>query len=120
MWEVQSRDRSDAAALCLIHDKPGMSIDELATVIGLTHSSTVRLVDRLESAVLVRRTNTGPGQDRVGLDLTGGGMKAVRANHRARRAVLQHLAVQGFDSDALELLKGLAARMVLNLRREPG
>jgi DNA-binding MarR family transcriptional regulator len=115
-WGVQSRGRSDAAALSMIHDCPGISIDELAKVVGLSHSATVRLVDRLAAASLLRRSTTGPGR-RVGLDLTGNGKKVAIAGRQARQAVLD-LAVGGLDSQALEALKELARRIVLNISHD--
>ncbi len=113
IWEVQGRDRSDAAALGLIHDRPGISIEEVARQVGLTHSATVRLVDRLEEASLARRSAVGPGR-RVGLSLTGKGGKAVSSSRRARHAVLS-LAIRELDAESVRLLKELARRIVTNI-----
>jgi DNA-binding MarR family transcriptional regulator len=62
---------SDAAAIVTLARR-SRSIEELSHILGLSHSATVRLVDRLEDAQLVRRT---PGEDRrsVTLKLTAAG-----------------------------------------------
>ena len=43
------------AALCVIGHEPGLSIDFLARVLGMSHPGTVRLVDRLETDGLIKR-----------------------------------------------------------------
>ncbi len=113
IWEIQGRDRSDAAALGLIRDRPGISIEDVARQVGLTHSATVRLVDRLEEASLARRSAVGPGR-RVGLSVTSKGAKAVSSSRRARHAVLS-LAVRGLDTESVRLLKELARTIVMNI-----
>lgn len=116
MWDVQKFDRSDSAALCFVNDNPGASIDELSRRVGLAHSSGVRLVDRLESAGLLRRSKSGPGR-RISLDLTSRGRKAAQSNQRARHAVLS-LAVRGLDERVLAELKALARSVVLNIAQD--
>ena len=46
------------AALYVIGHEPGLSIDFLARVLGMSHPGTVRLVDRLEADGLIQRTQT--------------------------------------------------------------
>lgn len=63
------------AALNAIRVHESLSIGDIATIVGLTHSATVRLVDRLEKDWLVRRgrrkgrevmvENTSRGKRRV-------------------------------------------------------
>jgi DNA-binding MarR family transcriptional regulator len=48
-------DGPDAAALNTVMQWPGMRVDELAAILGLTHSGTVRVVDRLARKGLVER-----------------------------------------------------------------
>jgi DNA-binding MarR family transcriptional regulator len=43
------------AALIAAANSPPLSIGEIAVIVGLTHSATVRLVDRLEADGLMRR-----------------------------------------------------------------
>ena len=50
------------AALVTIGHAPGESIDTLARILGLSHSATVRLVDRLVSDGLVERRSGADGR----------------------------------------------------------
>jgi DNA-binding MarR family transcriptional regulator len=69
---------SAAAALNLIGFYEGCSNGALSRALGLSHTSTVRLVDKLEAAGLVK---SEPGADRrsVALWLTEEGRKRARA-----------------------------------------
>ena len=86
------------AALTALRIHRGCSVDHLANVLGLTHSGTVRLVDRLEEDGLVRR---GQGRDAraVSLELTAKG-----ARRAARVAAARATAVERFlgNLDAAE------------------
>lgn len=78
------------AALVSILNVPGETITELRDALGLTHSGTVRLVDRLAADGLVRREAAGDGR-RVALALTDAGREAahrVLAEREARLAGL--------------------------------
>lgn len=75
---------SSLAALNLIGAYAGCSNSALARALGLSHTATVRLVDKLEAAGLV---TSGTGADRraVALHLTPEGVERVRAAITARR-----------------------------------
>ena len=47
------------AALITAANNPPASIGEIAAIVGLTHSATVRLIDRLETDGLMRRRPPG-------------------------------------------------------------
>lgn len=66
------------AALITIGHEPGLSNDLLRVALGLTHSGTVRLVDRLQRDGLVER-RSGPDGRTVALHLTVTG-SAARAD----------------------------------------
>jgi MarR family transcriptional regulator, negative regulator of the multidrug operon emrRAB len=69
---------SAAAALVALGDaQAGASIDALAGIAGLSHSGTVRLVDRLERDQLVERRR-GADQRSAALDLTPAGRRLAR------------------------------------------
>jgi MarR family transcriptional regulator, negative regulator of the multidrug operon emrRAB len=70
--EVIGRGGETPAALVVIGYGQGMTNDKLRRILGLSHSGTVRLVDRLVSDRLVERR---PGQDgrEVALHLTAKG-----------------------------------------------
>jgi DNA-binding MarR family transcriptional regulator len=75
------------AALVTVGVTPGCSIDALARTIGLTHSATVRLVDRLAADGLVERRG-GADRRAVGLHLTRRGAARRRAILKGRAEVL--------------------------------
>lgn len=86
---VATEGPSAPATLVALHEfLDGGSINQLSAVLGLTHSGTVRLVDRLEEDGLIRR---GAAQDArsVSLRLTRRGRVAAVRVLRAREAVLQ-------------------------------
>jgi DNA-binding MarR family transcriptional regulator len=111
--------KTGAAALSALHhflDAP--SIDRLRQVLGLTSSGTVRLVDRLEAAGLVRR---GPGTDgrSTVVSLTPAGRRLARRVAAARAAVLDGV-LAALSPAERQTLDGLAAKLLVGLMRGPG
>lgn len=78
---------SSAAALNVLGFWEGCSNAELARVLGLSHTATVRLVDKLEAQGLV---DSRPGEDRrfVSLHLTPAGREHVKGLLTARCAAV--------------------------------
>lgn len=78
---------ASASALVLVASMGNPSIDQLARSLGLSHSGTVRLVDRLQAEGLLERQ---PGLDArsVALRLTRTGRRAVERIRAARQQVL--------------------------------
>lgn len=70
------------AALCALGHQPGLSNDGLSRLLYLTHTGTVRLVDRLAADGLVERRPDPQDKRGVALHLT-------RAGRRARQEILQ-------------------------------
>lgn len=83
-------DLSAAGALTTLLDHPGIPIEALARVLGLTHSGTVRLADRLAERALLARV---PGADRrtAPLRLTREGEQLARLALEARQQTLRRL-----------------------------
>jgi MarR family transcriptional repressor of emrRAB len=107
--EAAGHTAAGPAALTALRQHRGCSVDHLAGVLGLSHSGTVRLVDRLEQDGLVRR---GPGSDAraVALDLTAkGARRASRVAEARAQAVGEFLAALDGDERAalLRLLEKL-------------
>lgn len=75
------------AALVSIQGEPGLSIDQLRKILGLSHSGAVRLLDRLEADGAVERKSGADGRT-VALHLTAAGQRQARAVQQARRAAL--------------------------------
>ena len=85
---------SAPAALAALHEfVDGGSVTQLSSVLGLTHSGTVRLVDRLVAATLVERVGAQDGR-----------AVSVVLTRRGRR-----LAVQILDARETSLASALSA-----------
>src|SRR5918997_4437218 len=76
----------DLAALTLIAEYDGRSIDWLRGRVGLTQSATVRLVDRLQGEALVRRARAD-GRT-IALSVTPEGRARLESWHAARQRAL--------------------------------
>lgn len=106
---------SSVAALKLIAQQKGCSNVALSQALGLSHPATVRLVDKLEAAGLVKRR---PGTDRrtVALHPTPAGLARLRAVLEQRGAALEDVVAlltpeqrRQLDGIAETLLRGLTA-----------
>ena len=88
--ETETRAEHGAAApaaLVSVGADPGLSVGGLAQTVGLTHSATVRLVDRLARDGLVERRGGMDGRS-VGLHLTRRGNARRRALLKGRHQIL--------------------------------
>ena len=86
--EAPAGSLTRSAALVLLDDVPGCSIEWLARSLDLSHSATVRLVDRLVTAGLARR-DPGPDRRTTALRLTADGRLAMTRVRERRAAVLR-------------------------------
>ena len=75
------------AALVSVHWAPGLSIEQLRRILGLSHSGTVRLLDRLEREGAVERKAGRDGRS-VAVHLTAQGRRHVRIILERRRSVM--------------------------------
>jgi DNA-binding MarR family transcriptional regulator len=82
---------TDAATLILLLQSDGASITRLADVLELSHSSTVRVADRLEKRQLVSRLRQNEDARGVRLHLTKKGRALATAALRARERTLRSL-----------------------------
>jgi len=114
------RDEADRAAghsaagpaaltALLIHE--GASVDKLARVLGLSHSGTVRLVDRLESDGLVRRLPASDARA-VSLELSPLGRRRAKGVTNSRAAVADEF-LAALDGDERRELKRLLEKLVV-------
>ncbi len=104
---------SAAAAVNTLAEYPGETVAGLATVLGLTHSATVRLVDDLARRALLARR---PGADRrsVALHLTEQGRELRAAMVDARAHALADV-LAGLDLAEREALDGLVTALLRRL-----
>jgi DNA-binding MarR family transcriptional regulator len=117
--EAAGTAESDAVALSALHhflDSP--SVDLLAQVLGLSSSGTVRLVDRLEGANLVRRTTAADGRV-TSVALTATGRRRAQAVTRARTDLMEHALAPLTPSERRQFGE-LAGRILAGLIRPPG
>ena len=109
---------SPAAALVAIGGaSAGASIDALARIVRLSHSGTVRLVDRLAADGLVERRR-GSDQRSAALVLTPAGRRAARNVLSRREANLQSIVALLTD-DQRAAIGGAAERILSELGRNP-
>ena len=104
------------AALVSVGIDPGVSVGALAQTIGLTHSATVRLIDRLANDGLMERRD-GPDGRSVGLHLTRRGTVRRRAILKGRHQVLSEVleALPASDQSVLTtLIETLLGAMTLD------
>ncbi len=97
------------AALMTAANTPPTSIGEMAAIVGLTHSATVRLVDRLETDGLLHR------QRRVGrevlVEITSAGRRRADALQDRRLAESRNFLAKLSDGER-DLLDRLVDRML--------
>jgi MarR family transcriptional regulator, negative regulator of the multidrug operon emrRAB len=99
------RGPSAPAALLALLRRPHQSIESLRAPLQLSHSATVRLVDRLEEDGLVSRRAAVDGRA-VDLVLTAKGRRrALRVQERRRAVLTRAMAgLSGIDRRQLETL----------------
>ncbi len=104
------------AALLSIGTRPGESIDQLSRVLGLTHSATVRMVDRLEQRGWVRRDRGGSDGRTASLTLTSTGRVTFRRLLKARHTALNQVT-DILEHAENETLQKLLTKMLASLPR---
>jgi DNA-binding MarR family transcriptional regulator len=110
---------SAAEAIVALHGPgAGSSIDVVARIIGLSHSGTVRLVDRLARDGLLERRR-GADQRSAALYLTPSGRRLAR-RVRTRRDAEMHSVLALLTDDQEETLELVARRILGGLGAEPG
>ncbi len=117
--DAAGQSHTSAIALSALNDfLDGPSVDLLRTVLGLTPSGTVRLIDRLQAAGYVTRL---PGVDgrSVSVHLTASGRRAARRVAAARAGVLEQ-ALGVLDPGERETLDRILSRVLVGLIRGPG
>ena len=113
VWAALGLEQSDAAALNVVLAEPGISIRGLSLVLGLSHSATVRVADRLQGQGLITRDWAGPGRT-IAVTITGRGRRRA-LDAVARRAEVLQRATSGLTATQRQSLSGLLQKVVLNL-----
>lgn len=105
------------SALVTIYGSPGLSIEALRQILGLTHSGTVRLLDALAHEGSVVR-KAGKDARSVAVELTAAGRRQALAVLRAREQALAP-ALEGLSAGERGQLLALAEKVLGRLTRSP-
>ncbi|MGH6891903.1 MAG: MarR family winged helix-turn-helix transcriptional regulator [Dongiaceae bacterium] len=106
------------AALVQIDNEPGSSIEQVASRIGLTHSATVRVIDKLSERGFVEKDRARQDARAQSLKLKKAGKRTVQQLHAARNQVTDDL-LAGLDPAQREALED-AIGAILHRTVEPG
>jgi MarR family transcriptional regulator, negative regulator of the multidrug operon emrRAB len=119
MWQ-SSLDLSPmaAAALVQIENEPGSSIEAVASRIGLTHSATVRVIDKLAERGLVEKDRARKDARAQSLTLSRAGKRVAQQLHAARNQVTDDLLADLAPAQRAALEQ--AIRAILHRCVEPG
>ncbi len=103
-----------SAAVLSIGTRPHESIESLAKVLGLSHSATVRTVDRLERRGWVGRAPSGIDARATALTLTRSGRAMAKKLVGERDSILQDITSH-LTARELTMLTGLLSKMLSQL-----
>ena len=95
--------QAPAALVALREFLEDATVQQLSEVIGLRHSTTVRLVDRLVADGYVRRLGSGRDGRAVAIRLTRAGAAAADRVRRARRRAVEELLTPLSDGERRDL-----------------
>jgi len=107
-----------AAALVQVDNEPGSSIESVATRIGLTHSATVRVIDKLAERGLVEKDRARKDARAQSLKLSKDGKRVIQELHAARNRVTDDLLTGLNATQRLALEHAVSA--ILHRTVEPG
>lgn len=113
MEDLAEGNESACAALIVIGQESGLSIDRLSKILRLSQPGTVRLVDRLAAAKLVER-KTGADRRAVALRLTEAGKRQVKSLLIGRQHALVQ-ALRGLDDWERSTLAAIAGKVLRRL-----
>ena len=100
-----------AAALALLGHEPGMPIERLRRALGLSHSGTVRLIDRLVAGGVIERHSSEHDRRAVALHLTKSGEEKCAAILAVRQQRIS-CALKVLDPHELEALGKIAEKLL--------
>ncbi|HET6161107.1 MAG TPA: MarR family transcriptional regulator [Dongiaceae bacterium] len=107
-----------AAAVVQIDNEPGSSIEQVAGRIGLTHSATVRVIDKLAERGLVEKDRARKDARAQSLKLSKAGKRIAQQLHETRNGVTDDL-LSGLDAAQRKALEQ-AISAILHRTVEPG
>ena len=117
MQDLADGNESACAALIVIGQESGLSVDRLSKILRLSQPGTVRLVDRLAEAKLVER-KTGSDRRSVALRLTEAGKRQVKSLLVGRQHALSQ-ALRELDDWERSTLSAIATKVLRSLEHSP-
>ncbi len=111
--EADLDSTASAALVAMLDLAPSGSVRTLSRLIGISHSGTVRLVNRLCQAGLVERA-AGPDARTISITLTRRGHHAARRIRRARHAAVT-ATLSGLSERQREQLSTICEALIANL-----
>jgi DNA-binding MarR family transcriptional regulator len=117
MQDLAEGNESACAALIVVNQESGLSVDRLSKILGLSQPGTVRLVDRLAEARLIER-KTGSDRRSVALRLTEAGKRQVKSLLVGRRHSLMQ-ALRDLDPGERVALAAIAEKVLRGLGHAP-
>lgn len=117
MQDLAEGNESACAALIVIGQESGLSVDRLSRILGLSQPGTVRLIDRLAEARLVER-KTGSDRRSVALRLTEAGKRQVKSLVVGRQHALVQ-ALRELDPGERQVLAAIADKVLRGVNHAP-
>jgi MarR family transcriptional repressor of emrRAB len=111
--ETVGESATTVAALATVAQVPGSSIEELRHTLGLSHSATVRVVDRLAVRGLVDR-RPGARGPAVAIAPTAAGSRLAGRVLDVRHRVAQEVAGEALPGDLTAALETLLDRLTVD------
>lgn len=105
------------AALVVLGHQPGLSNEALSRLLGLTHTGSVRLVDRLVADGLVERRPSKVDRRGVALYLTPAG-ETSRSEILAERETIMMSLIAPLSADDQNQLASLLAKLLQGVARD--
>lgn len=102
-----------AEGLALINHQPGITIKTLRYGLNLSHAGTVRLIDRLSEAGLVRRDISLQDKRSVALQLTQSGQAACDKLLESRQSVVRDL-ISSLTKKEQSVLETIVSKVLQN------
>lgn len=115
MQDLADGNESTCAALIVIGQESGLSVDRLSKILALSQPGTVRLIDRLAAAKLVER-KTGGDRRSVALRLTETGKRQVKSLLVGRQHALVQ-ALRELDPGERQVLAAIADKVLRGVNR---
>jgi DNA-binding MarR family transcriptional regulator len=110
MKELSSQSVGHCAAILAIVQVPGLSIDQLRQILRLSHSGTVRVVDKLVSSGLAIRSAGQDGRT-VSLKATNAGRNQCRVILKRRMSELE-IVLNSLSREEKSQLQAISAKLL--------